>query len=138
MRDIRGSIRIATGMAVAFSSAGEMSYGTIMNMGVGGIFLKTTDVQPVDTELALRIRLPDDLQTMDIAGRVVWEKKDSCTTPSGMGIEFIRLSPANRRRIEQFVAVRASCRYAARQSEDGVRDETVRAPTCHVWAEAKS
>jgi uncharacterized protein (TIGR02266 family) len=107
MFDKRIAPRIPTSMVVALSKAGDFLCATIMNISSSGAFIKTETVLPVDTELALRIRLPEDLEIMDIVGKVVWEKQASNVSPAGMGIEFIRILSKDRRKIHCFVE---SCR----------------------------
>ena len=84
-----------------------------MDISCRGIFIKNKTVLPVDTELALRIRLPEDLEIMDIVGRVVWAKQASNVTPAGIGIEFINISSKDRRKIHCFVE---SCRQEMQES----------------------
>ena len=103
MTENRCAPRLKTSMAVAFSSAGDFLCGHIMNISCSGLFINTETVLPPDTELALRIRLPDDLESMDIVGRVVWAKQATKAYPAGMGIEFIRIPLEDRMKIERFV-----------------------------------
>ena len=99
----RAASRIKTSMVVAFSSAGDFLCGTIMNISCSGVFIKTETILPVDTELALRISFPHDLEIMDIVGRVVWRKQASCVHPAGLGIEFVGTSSEDRRKINSFI-----------------------------------
>ena len=86
-RDYR--IEISTG--AAFSRAGSEDYffGDIINICRNGFFIKTETMLPVDTELKLRIRLLEDIELLDITGRVVWAKQAASVAPAGMGIEFV-------------------------------------------------
>ena len=106
MFDKRHAPRIKTTMAIAFSSAGDFLCGHIMDISCSGVFLHTETVLPVDTELALRIRLPYDLVSMDITGRVAWTKQSTNASPSGMGVEFLKMAWEDRKRIERFVEER--------------------------------
>jgi uncharacterized protein (TIGR02266 family) len=99
--------RIKVSTAVAFSSAGDFLLADVMNISGSGVFIKTATVLPVATELALRIRLPEDLETMDIDGRVVWAKQASSASPAGMGVEFIKMSHDHKSKINAFVEKRA-------------------------------
>lgn len=112
MTEKRRAPRVKTSMAVAFSSAGDFLCASIMDISCRGIFIKNETVLPVDTELALRFRLPEDLDIMDIAGKVVWAKQASKESPAGMGIEFVRISSENRRKILSFVE---NCRQMVRE-----------------------
>jgi len=101
--DKRKVPRIQISMAIAFSRNGEFLCGDIMNICCNGVFIVTETVLPVDTELALRIRLPGDFAIMDIAGRVAWVNQASAASPAGLGIEFVSMSAEVMIRIEHFV-----------------------------------
>jgi uncharacterized protein (TIGR02266 family) len=103
MFDKRIAPRIKTSMIVALSKAGDFLCANIMNISSSGAFIKTETVLPVDTELSLRIRLPDDLEIMDIVGKVVWQKQASTMTPAGLGIEFLSIASKDRNKIHSFV-----------------------------------
>ena len=103
MFDKRIAPRIKTGMIVGISKAGDFLCASITNISSSGAFIKTETVLPIDTELALRIRLPDDLEIMDIVGKVVWQKQASHASPAGMGIEFLSIASKDRNKIHSFV-----------------------------------
>jgi hypothetical protein len=71
MSDMRMVPRIITSMVVALSKAGDFLCANIMNISSSGAFIKTETVLQVDTELAVFIRIPEDLEIMDIVGKVV-------------------------------------------------------------------
>ena len=103
MIENRSALRIKTSMAVVFSSAGDFLCASIMDISCRGVFIQNETVLPVDTELALRISFPHDLEIMDIAGRVAWAKQASDKSPAGVGIEFVGISFEDRRNINSFV-----------------------------------
>ena len=103
MEEKRIASRIKASMVLAFSSAGDFLFANVKDISCSGVFVETETMLSVDTELALRIRLPLDLEMMDIAGRVVWVKQSSSESPSGMGIEFVKMSHAHKRKINTFI-----------------------------------
>ena len=107
MIENRKTVRIKVCMAIAFSSNGDFLCGDVMDIRCNGVFIMTKTVLPVDTELALRIRLPDDLKIMDIVGGVAWVKQASDTSLAGLGIEFVTISAEDRIRIKRFVDKRS-------------------------------
>ncbi len=107
MEDKRIEPRINTSMALAFSSSGDFLFAMIKNISSTGVFIETDTVLSVDTELALRLSLPPDTEMMDIAGRVVWVKQASGESPAGMGVEFIKMSYAHKRKLHAFVEQKA-------------------------------
>ena len=70
----------------------KMLTGFLSDISVGGVFLETNELFPVDTELFLEFQLYQDAAFKKCRGRVAWVnqkgslKKDYATT--GMGLEF--------------------------------------------------
>jgi CheY-like chemotaxis protein/Tfp pilus assembly protein PilZ len=71
----------------------EMITGALSDISVGGVFLETDKLFPIDTELHIDFQLSQDATFKKCKGRVAWVnqrgslKKDYAST--GMGIEFI-------------------------------------------------
>jgi uncharacterized protein (TIGR02266 family) len=103
-RDYR--IGISTGAAFGRAGSEDFFFGDIINICRNGFFMKTETILPVDTELKLRIRLPEDIELLDITGRVVWAKQASSVAPAGMGIEFVQQSAEAMNIIAHFVDAR--------------------------------
>jgi Tfp pilus assembly protein PilZ len=76
-------------------------------MSRDGVLIRTDMLLAIDAELALRIRLPGDSETMYIKGRVVWLQQASKSSPAGMGVEFITMPYDHKRKINAFVEERA-------------------------------
>lgn len=55
------------------------------NIGVGGAFIVTPEVQPVGTELVVELTLPTTDQTFALTAAVRWANGD------GMGVQFVRV-----------------------------------------------
>ena len=115
MIDARRTCSITTSMSVAFSSVGDFLCARILNLSSSGAFIETDTVLPMSTDLAMRIRLPDDMETMEIVGRVVWAKHASACSPAGMGVEFINLTHAYQQKISAFVEEHL-CRWCLAES----------------------
>ena len=54
------------------------------NIGVGGAFIATADVQPIGTSMSIEITLPTSDQVFSVPAIVRWAKPDE-----GMGIQFV-------------------------------------------------
>jgi CheY-like chemotaxis protein len=73
----------------------KMFQGFLSDISVGGVFLETDRLLPVDTELYLEFQLDQDAQFKKCKGRVAWFnqkgslKKDYPST--GMGIQFTEI-----------------------------------------------
>lgn len=63
------------------------------NLSSSGMFIETTNVQPINTTVELKFTLPHTQEKLIIAGIVKWSKaKSSEAGPAGMGIQFEALN----------------------------------------------
>lgn len=72
----------------------QMSSGTLLDISVGGVFLKTEEYFDIDSELFLEFQLSQEKARICCKGRVAWNnRKDNFKnhTTSGMGIEFVEI-----------------------------------------------
>ena len=75
----------------------------ILNLSSGGIFIKTGYPPPLDATFSLRFHLPSDPEPLDTEAQVVWIKQESKASPSGMGVQFNKIPPWHKKRIQAFV-----------------------------------
>jgi len=77
------------------------------NMSTGGVFIRTVNIKPVNTSMALKIRLPDNNIIITCKARVAWTNEPAHpkkhSLPAGMGIQFIGLSLNNLQAIRNFL-----------------------------------
>lgn len=94
----RGSSRVVTGLPVAFRHANTIAAAVTLNLGKGGVAIRT--VSPLDpaTRARVRFRLPNAKRDVDADARVTW-----CDRQLGMGLEFERIEPADQIAIDEFV-----------------------------------
>jgi hypothetical protein len=69
------------------------------DVSLGGLFIETSEPLPINTEVNLRFHLNSDDPVVIALGRVCYQ-----VPKIGMGIEFVELSPDDRKRIEAYVA----------------------------------
>ena len=72
----------------------QMSAGTLLDISVGGVFLKTEEYFEMGAELLLEFQLSQEKARINCKGRVAWiNRKDNFKnhTSSGMGIEFVEI-----------------------------------------------
>lgn len=71
--------------------------GSCVNLNLGGMFLATETLFPVDTELAIEFVLPGFQSTLKSSVRVAWvnhpEWRKKTSMPCGVGLEFVNVSP---------------------------------------------
>jgi uncharacterized protein (TIGR02266 family) len=95
--------RIKIDFKITFQYSGTTVSADILNLSSGGIFIKTDNPPPVDATFSLRFHLPGDPEPLAIEGQVVWVKQESKAVPSGMGVQFIKISPWHKKRLQAFV-----------------------------------
>jgi len=83
----RGKARPGRVMPVRFRGpahpAAEWVEAETRNIGVGGAFIATSNVQPVTTTLTIELSLPTTEQVFTLPSVVRWAAKD------GMGVQFV-------------------------------------------------
>jgi uncharacterized protein (TIGR02266 family) len=102
---------VAVHAAVGFAAGNTFYTGLADNISEGGLFVATPDPKPIGTPIALRFRLEEDAgPEIAVNGEVRWvrESRMGPDAPAGMGIRFLDLADADRRRIEQFVKARGA------------------------------
>lgn len=77
------------------------------NMSAGGVFIRTVNIQPVNTLMSIRFRLPDNSIVINCKAKVAWTNEPGhlkkYSLPSGMGIQFMNLSLNNIQAIRNFL-----------------------------------
>jgi len=106
VRERRTMPRIETSLEIAFKNSGVFICSYMLNLNSGGIFIKTDQPLPVDSQLEMSIQLPDEPDILHIEGRVVWTKLASHAFPAGMGIQFIGMPLVYKEKIQSFVKSR--------------------------------
>ncbi len=83
----RGKARAGRVMPVRFRAPTQIGWiaAETRNIGVGGAFIASQDVQPIGTSLTLEITLPTSEQTFMLQAVVRW----ASTREGGMGVQFV-------------------------------------------------
>lgn len=104
-RHLRGPISVEIRAGVA--NAGGIIYFNTKNISKGGAFLVSDFLFEVGQELTLSFKLPDDNRVILAVGRIKWindtDKVDDRYHEPGMGVEFVKISPADEKRIDDFL-----------------------------------
>lgn len=93
----RGAPRLATRFPVLCGrDPRKLRPARVLNINVGGLFVETDRLHPVDTLLTLEFTLPGQTSTLRCKGRVAWvnhpEWIKTSSLPNGMGIQFLDLT----------------------------------------------
>ena len=76
------------------------------NIGLGGLFLKTSTPLKPGRELGLKLHLPGIEGSLKIKSQVVWIRKPEESRPGqppGMGIKFREMSKVDQQRLKAFL-----------------------------------
>lgn len=94
--------------------------GRVLNLSMGGLFMKVPTLFPEGMILKVQFQLPDPEGTVELKGQVVWSSRieDKKYPVFGTGIEFCEILPAFRDRIYHFVsnALKSHRIYASKAS----------------------
>jgi uncharacterized protein (TIGR02266 family) len=94
----RGSPRVVLGIPIACRVGNTISAALTLNLSRGGIAIRTTSPLQTGAGLRLRFRLPGSKQDIDVDAQVRWSSKRV-----GMGLQFVRVAPADQAAITDFV-----------------------------------
>lgn len=107
--------RLELNVGVGFRSDSSFYTGYTADISEGGLFVASHMLQPIGAELALTFALPSGPE-ISVCAVVRWQRDPQAARaalPPGMGVELHNLSPDDRARIGELVALRASSFYAS-------------------------
>ncbi len=85
----------------------EQHLGSCINLNVGGMFLSTEILYPVDTKLSVEFNLPGQNGSMVSPVRVAWvnhpEWRKKNDMPCGMGLQFLEMSTVFRDVLKDYI-----------------------------------
>jgi Tfp pilus assembly protein PilZ len=76
----------------------------MMNMSLGGAFVRTETPSPPGTPVMLRVYEHEDSTPLPIMGEVVWSRLPGQGQPVGMGVKFTQIGPGDLPRYKSFLA----------------------------------
>jgi uncharacterized protein (TIGR02266 family) len=96
--DRRSSPRVMLGIPVSYRAGATIAGALTLNVGKGGLAIRTMSPLAAGTDVQLKFRLPSSATDFDIEGRVAWSNRQV-----GMGIQFGRIDSAAQTAIDGFV-----------------------------------
>ena len=94
----RASPRVVLGIPVSYRAGQTLAGSLTLNIGKGGLAIRTMSPLAPETLVHLKFRLPGRGEEIDAAGRVAWSDRKV-----GMGIQFERLDADDQAAIDAFV-----------------------------------
>ena len=98
--DRRLSPRIPLGVPVSYRSGQTIATAVSLNLGRGGLAVRTLNPLNPGLLVELKFRLPGKSE-IEVRGRVVWSDRKA-----GMGVQFERMSPLDQRAIDALTGTR--------------------------------
>jgi uncharacterized protein (TIGR02266 family) len=101
----RADPRAEASFEIHFRTAQEFAAGYIRNISGGGLFVRTQQPLPLNSEVQIRFTLPGTSRTFAVRGVVIWTNPHPSRSsfPSGMGVKFLNLDPEAQKLIAGFV-----------------------------------
>lgn len=94
----RSSPRVKLGVPVSYKVGQTITGALTLDIGRGGLAIRTMSPLGPGTIVQLKLRLPGDDSDIDAAGRVAWSDRKV-----GMGIQFERLEAGGQAAIDAFI-----------------------------------
>jgi uncharacterized protein (TIGR02266 family) len=94
----RHSPRVALGIPVAYRFGNTIAAAVTLNLGRGGMAIRTMSPLDASTRARVRFRLPNSKQDVDADALVAWSDRRV-----GMGMQFERIDAADQTAVEEFV-----------------------------------
>lgn len=94
----RGSPRVTIGIPVSYRAGNTISSALTLNIGKGGIAIRTMSPMAAGEQLTMRFRMPGQRREVEADGRVAWSDRKV-----GMGVQFERVESADQHVIDDFV-----------------------------------
>jgi uncharacterized protein (TIGR02266 family) len=94
----RASPRVALGVPVSYRSGQTIAGAVTLDVGKGGLAIRTMNPLAQGAEVHLKFRLPNAADDIEAAGRVAWSDRKV-----GMGVQFERVAAADQAAIDAFI-----------------------------------
>jgi len=96
--DRRTSPRVALGVPVSYQAGETIAVARALNIGKGGLAIRTMTPLPAETIVQLKFKLPGDSVDIEASGRVAWSDRKV-----GMGIQFETIEGEGQQAIDDLV-----------------------------------
>ena len=105
--DQRGGTRFRTRLFGVFGKDIDLDETEVLmlNLGIGGAFVKSDDPCPPGTPITLRFYLDEATPPLSVAGEVVWLRRNGTDLrETGMGVRFLQIGDDDQRRLREYLA----------------------------------
>ncbi len=105
--DRRQHIRYPVNINVNYRHGDTFLFSKTSNVSELGIFLVSNAPFSKGTELSLEFQTPGAVPSLHVRGKVMWVESGKDGSESGMGIQFMDLTPETRAYIRQLIRTMA-------------------------------
>jgi len=92
-------------------SESAFTEGQVSDISMGGVFIEIKTPFAQGDVIAFEMRIPQNNQKIDMTGIIRWVSEQS---PQGIGVELLKTTSNNRKKLKQFVKDRESTRSSSR------------------------
>lgn len=120
LKDKRKTERLFLPIKVFYSEPGESKWrGPIPIEDIGGGGLKLKDKKRIkrNTELNLKINLPDESKPILLKGEVVWCKRGTPKNAYSMGVKFHKMNCEDRKKYVSYICKKILFEYLSNEGE---------------------
>jgi uncharacterized protein (TIGR02266 family) len=96
--DRRSSARVTLGIPVSYRAGHTIAGALTLNVGKGGVGIRTMSPLAPGTDVQLKFRLPASAADIELSGRVAWSNRQV-----GFGVQFERVDAQSQNAIDAFV-----------------------------------
>ena len=96
--DRRTSPRVALGVPVSCRAGRTITVAPALNVGRGGLAVRTMSPLTANTEVHVKFRLPGSRADIEASGRVAWSDRKV-----GMGVQFDRVEAEGQTALDVFI-----------------------------------
>ena len=91
---------------IIFTDGKISSTSTAANISRGGLFVKTLDPHPIESEGIVLFPLPDEAQVLTVEAKVIHVVMDrvKCEVECGMGMQFLAITDVQRKALDSYIA----------------------------------
>jgi len=100
----RRSPRVLISLEITYESGVDFICSFLSDIGEGGVFISTPNPLEVNTQLRICFHIPGMSDSLLVLGTVVWVRTLDESYKPGMGIRFDEMEPADRKRLDHFLA----------------------------------
>lgn len=115
-RNVRADMELNLSFEIDLGKDSEHNFytGLTNNISEGGVFISTTQVLDLGTKIKFPLALPGMMEAEPVEGEVRWVRREGRAeenVPSGIGVQFTKISKNLQMRINQYIRKRDSIFY---------------------------